>query len=320
MIGKASAIKPAKAREIAADYHARVRQGGDPAAEKHIQIQRASHTLGPLIERYLDQRKASLRPNSLASVTHQLAKNAKPLHHLPVDQIDLRAVAGLLAHIEKASGPVAANRCRAALSAMFSWAMREGLATSNPVINSNRREESPRDRVLTRDEIRLVWTNAAGTYGDIVRLLILTGQRREEVGGLRWDEINSGVISFPKERTKNHRAHEVPISPAVAAILSKRDKSTPFVFGRFSAWSRGKRELDKRVKIAPWVVHDLRRTVATGMIDIGVPPHVVEAVLNHFSGHRSGVAGIYNRSSYAGEKAEALAKWDRHLLSIVGGN
>jgi integrase len=253
-----------------------------------------------------------------------LQKHAAPLHALPVDSIDLRAIAGLLGRIEKEAGPVAANRCRAALSAMFSWAMKEGLATSNPVVNTNKREEHPRDRVLTDDEIRHIWAAANGIYGDIVKLLILTGQRREEIGGLRWDEVDldRNVITLGKERTKNARQHEVPLSPTAIAILSARPREQEFVFGRrpFSSWSRAKRDLDAllRNKVRPWHLHDLRRTAATGMADIGVSPHVIEAILNHQSGHKAGIAGVYNRSSYAKEKAEALARWDEHVASIVG--
>jgi integrase len=328
VLGKASAIKLAKAREIASEYHARVRQGGDPVTEKRVQIERASHTFGPLAEQYLEQRKTALRPRSWAATALYLQKHAAPLHALPVDSVDLRAIAGLLTRIEKTTGPVAANRCRAALSSMFSWAMREGLAQSNPTLNANKRKEHPRDHVLTNDEIRHVWAAAQGVYGDVVKLLILTGQRREEIGALSWSEVDldHGVITLGKERTKNNRAHEIPLSPTALAILSARSQSPKheFVFGRrpLGSWSRSKGVLDASLgdRVRPWHLHDLRRTAATGMADIGIQPHIIEAVLNHQSGHKAGIAGIYNRSSYTKEKAEALARWDKHVASIVGGD
>jgi integrase len=255
-----------------------------------------------------------------------LQKHAAPFHALPVDSIDLRAIAGLLGRIEKNIGPVAANRCRSALSACFSWAMREGLVTSNPTLNTNRREEHPRDHVLTPDEIRHVWAAADGAYGAIIKLLILSGQRREEIGALRWSEVDFDrkVISLSGQRTKNARPHEVPISPTAASILSAcgRSPKQEFVFGRrpFGAWSRAKRQLDSLLgdRVRPWHLHDLRRTAATGMADVGIQPHVIEAVLNHQSGHKAGIAGIYNRSSYTKEKAEALVRWDAHVTSVVG--
>jgi integrase len=327
VIGKASAIKLAKAREIASDYHARVRQGGDPLTEKRVQIERASHTFGPLAEQYLERRKTALRPRSWTATALYLQRHAAPLHTLPVDSVDLRTIAGLLGRIEKTTGPVAANRCRAALSSMFSWAMREGLAQSNPTLNTNKREEHPRDHVLTNDEIRHVWAAAKGAYGDVVKLLILTGQRREEIGALRWDEVDldRGVITLGRERTKNNRADEIPLSATALATLSARSQSPKyeFVFGRrpLGSWSRSKRALDASMgdRVRPWHLHDLRRTAATGMADIGVQPHIIEAVLNHQSGHKAGIAGIYNRSSYTKDKAEALARWDRHVTSIIGG-
>jgi integrase len=177
--------------------------------------------------------------------------------------------------------------------------------------------------------LRVIWQALGATqFGDIVRLLLLSAQRREEVGGLRWPEIDfdRGVISLPPERTKNTRPHEIPMSTSVRAILAARPRTDrPFVFGRsegsFSAWATSKQLLDQRLggSVAHWTLHDLRRSAATGMADIGVQPHIIEAVLNHVSGHKGGVAGIYNRSSYTKEKAEALTRWDEHVRSITGG-
>jgi integrase len=248
--------------------------------------------------------------------------------------IDRRTVATLLTELAANNGPGLANSVRASLSAFFSWAMREGLADANPVIGTNRAvTKGARDRVLTDDELRLIWnTLSISTYGDIVRLLALTGQRRDEIGSLRWQEIDfdKAVISLPPERTKNSRPHDVPLSPAALAILKARPRLAghEFVFSSaangFFGWSDCKLALDARIAgngaIAPWRLHDLRRTVSTRMHDeLAIPPHIVEAVLNHVSGHRSGVAGVYNKATYSKEKAIALARWAEHLSAIVGG-
>jgi integrase len=192
----------------------------------------------------------------------------------------------------------------------------------------------PRDRVLNDKELALVWRALPeGNYGDIVKLLILTGQRANEIGQLRWSEIEGGCINLPRERTKNGRAHTVPLGPTSLAILKLQAPrpDTDFVFGRrrgaaFADWYHAKLTLDARVASAAngapvpkWVIHDIRRSVATGMADIGIQPHVIEAVLNHQSGTKSGIAGIYNRSSYAAEKAQAVARWDAHVAAIVAG-
>jgi integrase len=318
VIGQVSAIKLAKARDIASELHAKVRLGGDPASEKREKVQRALDTFGSLAERFLEQYRARLRTKN--EVSRHLQKYAAPLHSSPVDSITLRDIADLLGKIDKASGGVTANRVRASLSACFSWAMREGLAPSNPVANTNKREERARNRVLSDDELRRIWSAAGdGAYGTIVRLLILTGQRRSEIGELRWPEVDleRHVLNLPAERTKNKRPHVVPLTPTARTLLEGRLRAGDAIF-EFTAWAYSKDLLDKRSGVSDWVIHDIRRTVATGMADIGIQPHIIEAVLNHVSGHKGGVAGIYNRANYAAEKAAALARWDEHVASIVG--
>jgi integrase len=160
-----------------------------------------------------------------------------------------------------------------------------------------------------------------------VKLLLLTGQRAEEIAGLSWSEIDldRGVIKLPGERTKNHRPHTIPLAPMAADILAARErrKDRDLVFGTgnggFDGWSKAKVALDAKLNIAAWRIHDLRRTAATGMADVGIQPHVIEAVLNHVSGSKAGVAGIYNRSDYKTEKASALALWANQLSVILGG-
>ena len=156
---------------------------------------------------------------------------------------------------------------------------------------------------------------------------MLTAQRRDEIGGLRWSEIEGegreALIALPGGRTKNSNAHDVPLSGAALAVLAeahKIDNRDP-VFGEgaggFSGWSRAKAALDVACGVDGWTLHDLRRTAATRMADLGVQPHVIEAVLNHVSGHKAGVAGIYNRSTYGAEKRAALDLWSNHLAVVV---
>ena len=156
---------------------------------------------------------------------------------------------------------------------MFVWAMGEGLATTNPVANTNRREEKSRDRVLSDAELRTVWQALEDDdYGTIVKILILTGQRVNEIAGLRWSEIADDHIELPGDRTKNAKPHDVPITRTVRALLKGRRKADgrDLIFGRsegpFSGWSKSKLALDKRTgPLKHWTLHDLRRTAATGM-------------------------------------------------------
>jgi integrase len=329
VIGQASAIKLGRAREIASEHHAKVKLGRDPAAEKHIQVQRASHTFGGLVTRYLDQQREQLRPASYREIVRHLERYSAPPHPLPIDIVDQRIISERLGAIAKDPGAITSNRVRATISAMFTWGMREGLVLANPAANTNKREEKSRERVLKDNELRTVWQALGdGHYGTIVKLLILTGQRRDEIAGLRWSEIDfdRGIISLPGSRTKNGRPHELPMAATVRSLLEAQERTErELVFGKgdgpFSAFSRSKAILDARIArlgpLEPWLLHDLRRSAATGMAEIGIQPHVIEAVLNHVSGHKGGIAGIYNRAQYSAEKAEALARWDEHVGAVV---
>lgn len=223
----------------------------------------------------------------------------------------------------------------------------------NPVANTNKpvKKEIPRERVLSDAELVAVW-KACGDddYGRIIRLLILTAQRRDEIGSLAWNELDldGALWSIPGGRTKNGRDHDVPLSPAAIEVLCDVKKGDrPLVFGTgeggFSGWSKAKAALDKRIAdvwptdtkpFEQWTVHDLRRTVATIMaesprqegashepkrIGLGIAPHIVESLLNHLSGHRAGIAAVYNRASYATEKRQALDRWAEHLTGLVKG-
>ena len=187
-----------------------------------------------------------------------------------------------------------------------------------------------RDRVLSDQEIAQVWRSLpAGDFGDIVRLLLLTGQRREEIGALQWSEVNltDGVITLPPARVKNGRPHQVPLSKLALAILAARHSKSegPAVFGRdgrdsFTNWSNTKAALDRKLgpSFQDWHLHDLRRTCATGMARLGINLPVIERVLNHVSRRFAGIVGVYQRHDFADEKREALDKRATHLSTIVG--
>jgi integrase len=329
-LGATSAVSAAAARAEAAKHYAKVRLGQDPAGEKAESVVRASETFESVLGIFLARQAERLKPRSYVGVEYHLRVQSRSFHRLPLAQIDRRAIARLLAEIGVSSGPFAANRLRASLMTFFTWCMREGLIDSNVVIATNKNHEGGgRERVLSNDELRAVWTATSGgdQHSAVVRLLLLTGARRDEIGGLKWDEIDFGnaMISLPGERTKNSKPFDIPLPPAALAILEaqpRRDRA--FVFGRgqggFSGWSKSKAELDQRANITPWRLHDLRRTVSTGMHDrLAVQPHIVEAVLGHISGHKGGVSGVYNKAAYRTEKAAALALWAEHVLAVVEG-
>ena len=325
-LGEYPALSPTKARSTAEDLYAKVRLGQHPAADKRANRDEHRNTFGKLVSGFLEFQKNEVRPNTYAGVELYLSRYASALHGLPATVVDRKKIADLLETIGKNNGAVSANRARAALSAMFSWAMRRGLHDSNPVIGTEKRKERSRHRVLSDAELSKIW-NALGTndYDDIVRLLLLTGQRAGEIGGLRWSEIDfdEGLISLPAQRTKNGHPHSFPMSRPVRDILSARPHKREFVFGRgsggFSGWNHPKRSLDAKLRLPEWVVHDLRRTLATGLQRLGVRLEVTEAILNHVGGSRAGVTGIYQRHDWATEKRAALGAWADHVLAVVSG-
>ena len=234
-------------------------------------------------------------------------------------------VAAELRTISKERGAFAADRGRSTLSAFFGWAIGEGIVETNPVVGTNKQSKNvSRERVLTDAEIVAIWNAApANDFGRIVKLLMLTGQRRDEIADLQWAEIVEDAIALPAARTKNSRPHDVPLSPQAQAVLAEcvERVGRGYVFGRgeagFSGFGKAKERLDEASGVTGWTLHDLRRTAATRMADLGVQPHVIEAILNHISGHKGGVAGIYNRSTYAAEKRAAMMLWGNHIRILL---
>jgi integrase len=327
-LGPVSGLDLGKAKATAKDLLAAVRLGRDPAGERLEAKAQAAETFGALLLRYLDRQQRKLKPRSYIETERHLLVGAKPLHPYAVKKIDRRTVATRLAAVAESNGPGAANQLRAALSTYFTWLARESFVEVNPVTNTNREPTNgARTRVLTDSELRAIW-HAVGDdrYGSIVKLLMLTGARREEIGGLQWSEVDldNALIVLPAERTKNRRPHEIPLTPMALAILQAQPHGKDFVFagvGRaaFTGWSKSKAELDACLGALPeWRVHDMRRSLSTTMHErLGVPPHIVEAILGHISGHKSGVAGTYNLARYSVEKRRALEQWADHLARVV---
>ena len=303
-IGKVSHLSLDEARQRARKLLVGVYDGVDPIAQKAQARVDDRQLFGVLVTEYLEIRARDMRPSSLTACTLHLQTYFLPLHRLPVSRIDRATVATQLRTIAKDRGPIAANRGRSSLSSFFGWCIGEGLLEANPVVNTNKADEGGgRDRIMSDDELVKIWNAAPNSdYGRIIKLLLLTGQRRDEIGSLRWSEIGDDALTLPKERTKNGRTHIVPLSPQARAVLDDCPAMAgrELVFGEgkggFGGFAVCKKTLDKATGLTGWVVHDLRRTVATRMADLGVQPHLVEAVLNHVSGHKAGVAGIYNRT------------------------
>jgi integrase len=239
-------------------------------------------------------------------------------------------------------GPVAANRLRSEARSCWTWAVKRGALAVNPWEATPRplARETPRERVLTDAELGAVYMAAgavAEPWGVLVRLLVLTGQRRGEVAGMRWDELDltAGTWALPGERTKNGHPHTVPLTAEAVALLRtvKRRAGAVLVFEgprhtAFSGFGKLKDSIDAAMAatfkeagktVSPWTLHDLRRTMATGMQRLGVRLEVTEALLNHVSGSRSGIVGVYQRHGWENEKSAAMRAWTAHVLAAAEG-
>ena len=331
-IGSADRITPVQARAAAKALLARVALGQDPQAEKAANRQQAARSFHSATEVYLAAKQSELRPVSFRIAKLYLTgPYFRPLHSKGIDEISHPDIAARLSTITRAHSATTAAAARRAVSALFRWAMEEGWVRANPVIGTRKpADPEPRDRVLSDAELVAIW-KACGDddHGRIIRLLVLLGSRRAEVGGVCWSEfdLDAGTWTLPKERAKNRHGHTITLPAAALAIInSVPQTSRDHLFGDragagFTSWSWGKEELDRRLAgaVKSWRLHDVRRTVATRMADIGIEPHHIEACLNHYSGHRRGIAGIYNRSNYERAVKAALERWSEHVLALVEG-
>src|SRR5215469_10726966 len=232
-----------------------VASGADPFAKSL-----SSETFGGVVDRYLERRRSSLKPRSFVETERYLRNYSALLHRLKLAEINRAKIAALLAEIETASGPAARNRARAALSSLWTWAIQEGLVDVSPVTGTGMADEvGSRERVLTTDELRKLCVGLVDDrFGTIVRLLLLTATRRNEIGHLQWSEVDllRKLIVLPPERTKNGRLFELPLSAQALAIVERapRRNSSDFLFSDksgFKDWGGAKAKLDARAGIAP---------------------------------------------------------------------
>jgi integrase len=321
-------------------------EGKDPAvARKATQAAASANPDRDLIRQlsatFVD-RYCKPRNRSWAEVERQFKAEINPKWGARrVQDIKKRDVLDLLDGIVDRGSPVTANRVFATLRKFFNWLVERDVLESSPCAGVKKpTAEHSRDRILTDDEIKLFWKATAWfeyPFGPIWRLLLLTGQRREEVAGMTRKEIDLAekVWTIPSGRTKNGEAHSVPLSPAAVEIIEILPKvgKAGFLFTttgetHVTGYSRSKgrldskmleitREADPEAVLTPWTLHDLRRTMASGMARLNVNLPVIEKVLNHTSGSFAGIVGVYQRHEFAEEKRAALEAWASFVEGLV---
>jgi integrase len=361
-IGPYPAFDLAAARQEASQALQQAQRGGDPACEKRLERQTArlrgadgapdnfESLVRLFIERYAKKKNRGWQ--KIARVLGLVVPNDEPdtLAVRTGDRPglvakwgerkigDIRKVDVILLLDDIADrAPVQANRTLSHLRKIFNWAIERDLIAVNPCAGVKPPgTEIMRVRKLTGDkqtgnddELKAIWRTAAATswpFGPILQLLILTGQRRGEVAGMRWSELDldNKLWTIPAERAKNKTTHMVPLSEAAVEIISRvpRVKNVDMVFSTtgsstVSGFSRAKRRLDKATGIRDWRLHDLRRTVASGMQRLGIKLEVTEKVLNHRSGSFGGIVGVYQQHDYADETRAALDAWGRFVIALA---
>ena len=327
----------AAARKLAADALFEVAQGRDPAAAKQAARRNADahrdDTVERLATRFIEEHaKRKTRKNSWQQTVHVFENIVLPAWKgRLVGEIRRRDVRELIEDVAKGR-PVMANRALARLSRFFGWLIEKEVIETSPVVGVKRPvEEKARERMLDDDEIVKLWAACdaiGGPVTAVIKLLLLTGQRRNEIAHLKWNEVHSDVLELPGERVEGKQAHLVPLSTQAAAIIASMPKMVPqvpkpggYVFGhKLTHFERVRPEIDRRMgNVAPWVLHDLRRTCASGMARIGIAVPVIEKILAHKSGSFKGIVSTYQRHSFLPEMAAAMQKWGDHVEQLVTG-
>jgi integrase len=341
-LGQYPVVTLAEAREQARAILNTARAGNDPELIEKEQAAKLARLQANTFASVADRFLASYDRRSSLEAQRYLTRDLADWAARPIDKITRRDVIAAIDAKTK-DGVYAARRLLAYTRLLFKWAHRKDLIETSPVVDVDAPgTEQERDRVLSAAEIEALWRawdRMEWPFGPMLQILLLTGQRRDEVASMRWSDIRprkdeqakptseftaiEWVWTLPRESTKGDRSHEVPVSAMAMAILGEVPRlDSPYVFpargnnGRYATgYSRGKARSAELSGVADWRIHDLRRTVGTSLAGMGIPVSTISRVLNHAEG---GVTKIYNRHSYWPEKKAALEAWARKLGGIVG--
>jgi integrase len=333
-LGSFPAIDLKAARELGAKALRAVAEGHDPAREKVLARITEPDTIEAVAAQFIERHCQRVnRPKTIYETERLLNRHVLPRWRgRPIASIARRDVLNVLDRVIDSGAPIEANRTLAAVRKLFNWALSRDIIAASPCAGVKPpAAEQSRDRVLSDDELRNVWGASAAVgwpLGPIVQMLILTGQRRDEVGRMAWSELDlkAHLWTLPRERVKTNQAHEVPLSDAAVTVLKAlpRIAASSFVFTTdgvtvFSGFSKSKCRLDALLPkdMAPWRLHDIRRSAASGLARLGVNLPVIEKILNHSSGSFAGIVGVYQKHSFADEKRKALDVWGDFVSDLV---
>src|SRR5215210_979751 len=328
-IGEYGSVTPHQARVEAQRVLAERAAGRDPQAEKQTSKRRIrSEEVAELAAEFITRHAAQNRTG--AETARIFNREVLPYWgSWTVGEVRKRDVIALLDRVRERGSPTMANRVLAAVRKLFNWCIGRGILEVSPCtgISAPAREQA-RHRVLSDEELALVLEAARQIgfpFGSIVQVLALTGQRRDEVGRMEWEhlDVKRKVWVIPGEHAKNGKPHLIHLSEPVLRLLEAVPRTGELVFSRegkrmFQGYSKAKAKLDGISGVSDWTLHDLRRTVDSGMARLGVAPHVADKILNHQSGTISGVAAVYQRHEFLAERREAMHRWGQHVAKLSG--
>jgi integrase len=327
-IGEYGQVTPYQARAEAQRVLAERSVGRDPQADKQASKRRiASEQVADLVTEFLNRHVAQNR--TAAETTRILKREVLPRWgNKLLGEIRKRDVIALLDAVRERGAPVMANRVLAAIRKFFNWCISRGLLEVSPCagVGTPTRERA-RERTLTDAELKAVLAAAreiGHPFGSIVHFLALTGQRRDEVGRLTWDQLHldSSIWVLPAEHAKNGKSHVVHLNEPALQIIQSTERLGDIVFSTdgktlFQGYSKAKSRLDRLSGVEDWTLHDLRRTVVSGIARLGIAPHVADKILNHQSGTISGVAAVYQKHEFLSERKHALKIWGQFVANLA---
>jgi integrase len=326
-LGTFPAMSLGEARDAWRQARQDVAKGIDPGLAR--KPERTADAFDDVVAQWLREDQAKNKASTFYQTSRIVQHDIMPAWSgRRLDQITRRDIRELVKDIATRA-PIKARRVHAHLHRLFAWCVAEDILPASPMVGLPKPgSESSRERVLTDYELVAVWRGAdqVPPFGQVVRLLLLTGARLSEIGELKWSELEGDNIRLNGERTKNGKPHLIPLSAPARALLDSlpRIAGSDYVFtvdGKrpVSGWSRAKAKIDAAAETTAWRVHDIRRTVATGMQRLGVTLQTVESVLGHVSGSRAGIVGIYQLHDFADEKRAALEAWGARVTDLVEG-
>jgi integrase len=340
-LGRHGVLTPQQARDLAKVQLGEVAAGGDPAADKRAKREAVSeaeaNTFGLVAQRFLAERRRELRGTTFRAYTVVLRNVPKAWQGRPVGHIARKDVVAFLDGLRASDKLAMAKLSVSVLSVFFGWALDHELISIMPTTRIKLPPLKSRERALSISELRRVWAACdalGGVKGALIQMLMLTGQRRNEASLMRWQDLsglegNAAVWNIPADVTKNKRPHQVPLAEEAQAIILQQPRIGPHVFTlrgstpiTSTTLDKIKRDIDKLIAkdgqgaIEPWRLHDLRRSLVTGMHEHGLAdPHTIELIVNHVGGLRGGIAGVYDRSTRMDARRKALAAWSRLIVN-----